>query len=144
VVLLPTPHVGGDLVVRHHGRAVQVDPVKPTVKAPGIKLLKLKYGKLLSNLAVTFNFHHYTAGRSAASPPTPRAPRRHRGDPPPRCRCRRRFGRAPTWPSSRQGLTLVHFSAQPKPCLTQTHTLHTPTRPLTPPKQPLNAPPEPW
>ena len=32
-----------------------------------------------------------------------------------------------------QGLTLVHFSAQPKPFLTQTHTLHTPKpSPYTP------------
>jgi hypothetical protein len=28
--------------------------------------------------------------------------------------------------SSMQGLTLVHFSAQPEPFMTQTHTLHTP------------------
>jgi len=38
---------------------------------------------------------------------------------------------------SGQGPTLVHFSAQPKPCLTQQHTLHTPQHPFTPPKQPL-------
>jgi hypothetical protein len=38
-----------------------------------------------------------------------------------------------------QELTLVHLSAQHKPCLTQKHTLHTPKHPLTPPKQPLNA-----
>jgi hypothetical protein len=29
------------------GRAVQVDLIKPTLKAPGIELLKLKYGKPL-------------------------------------------------------------------------------------------------
>jgi hypothetical protein len=43
----------------------------------------------------------------------------------------------------RQGLTLVHFSAQPKPCLPQTRTLNTPQHPLTPLKQTLNAPPIP-
>jgi hypothetical protein len=39
-----------------------------------------------------------------------------------------------------QGLTLVHFSAQPKLCLTRTHTLYTPKQPLTTPKQPLHNP----
>jgi len=55
------------------------------------------------------------------------------------------------WPAGRQrchgqGLTLVHFSAQPEPFLT----LHTPTYPLIPHNtcsmtnnQPLNAPPVP-
>jgi hypothetical protein len=27
----------------HHGRAVQVDPMKPMLKAPGTKRLKLNY-----------------------------------------------------------------------------------------------------
>jgi hypothetical protein len=29
--------------VTDHGKAVQLDPIKPTLKAPGIKRLKLKY-----------------------------------------------------------------------------------------------------
>jgi len=33
------------------GRAVQVDPIKPTMKSPGINRLKLDYDKLLSNCA---------------------------------------------------------------------------------------------
>jgi hypothetical protein len=33
--------------------------------------------------------------------------------------------------ATHQGLALVHFSAQPKSCLTQTHTLHNPKFPLT-------------
>jgi hypothetical protein len=33
--------------VRELGRAVQVEPIKPTLKAPGSKRLKLEYGKLL-------------------------------------------------------------------------------------------------
>jgi len=33
------------------GRAVQVDPNKPTLKAPGTKRLKLKYDKVLSSFA---------------------------------------------------------------------------------------------
>ena len=31
-------------VVDSHGRTVQVDPIKPTLKAPGTKHLKLKRG----------------------------------------------------------------------------------------------------
>jgi hypothetical protein len=34
---------------------VQVDPIKPTLKAPGTKLLKLKYVGSLSNFAFNFN-----------------------------------------------------------------------------------------
>ena len=36
-------------------------------------------------------------------------------------------------PSGDQGRTLVHISAQPKPFLTQKHTLHTPYYPLVSP-----------
>jgi len=50
--------------------------------------------------------------------------------------------------SLRQGLTLVHYSAQLEPFLTQKRTLHTPNTPChplnnpsTPPKQHLTAPP---
>ena len=32
------------------GRAVQVDPIEPTLKAPGPKLLKVRYDKSLSDL----------------------------------------------------------------------------------------------
>jgi len=39
---------------------VQINPIKPTLKAPGIKLLKLKYDKPLSNLAFKFNLRRYT------------------------------------------------------------------------------------
>ena len=45
------------------GRAVQVDPIQPALKPPGIKRLKLKYDKLLSILlqfAFKFNLHRYT------------------------------------------------------------------------------------
>jgi len=55
--------------------------------------------------------------------------------------------------SSNQGLTLVHFSAQPEPFLTRNTPLKPPTPPNTPrhllnsrkttPKQTLNAPPVP-
>ena len=42
------------------GEAVQVDPIKPTLKAPEIKLLKLSYDKLLTNFAFKFNLRRYT------------------------------------------------------------------------------------
>jgi hypothetical protein len=42
-----------------------------------------------------------------------------------------------------QGLTLVHFSAQLEPCLTQENTLHTLNTPSTRATQPLRAPPIP-
>jgi hypothetical protein len=38
---------------------VQVDPIKPTLKAPGIQPLKLKYVKLLSNVAFKFNLRRF-------------------------------------------------------------------------------------
>ena len=39
---------------------MQVHPIKPTLKSPGTKLLKLKYEKLVSNFAFNFNFCRYT------------------------------------------------------------------------------------
>ena len=38
---------------------MQVDPVKPTLKAPGTKRLKLKYDEPLSNFAFKFNVRRY-------------------------------------------------------------------------------------
>jgi len=45
--------------VRQPGKAVQADPIKPTLKAPGIKLLKLKYDTPLSNFALKFSMRRY-------------------------------------------------------------------------------------
>jgi len=42
------------------GRAVQVDPIKPVLKAPGTKLSKLKYDQLLSSFAFKFNLRRYS------------------------------------------------------------------------------------
>ena len=42
------------------GRVVQVDPMKPKLKPPGSKRLKLKCGVLLSNFAFKFNLRRYT------------------------------------------------------------------------------------
>ena len=45
-------------------RAVQVDPTKPTLKAPGTKRLKLKCVEPLSDVAFNFNLRRYTAPRA--------------------------------------------------------------------------------
>ena len=50
------------------GRAVQVDPIKPTLNAPGTKRLKLKYVELLSSFAFNFNLRRYSM-ESVAPPP---------------------------------------------------------------------------
>jgi hypothetical protein len=42
------------------GQAVQVDPIKATLEAPGIKRWKLNYDKLLSNFAFEFNLRRYS------------------------------------------------------------------------------------
>jgi len=41
------------------GKTVQVDPIKPRLKAPVSKSLKLKYDELLSNVASKFNLRRY-------------------------------------------------------------------------------------
>jgi len=43
----------------HTGRAVQVDPMKPTVKAPGSERLKPKCDDILSDFAFKFNLRRY-------------------------------------------------------------------------------------
>ena len=53
------PGAGGDPAALL-GRAVQDDPIKPTLKSPEIKLLKLKYDKPLSNFAFKFNLRRYS------------------------------------------------------------------------------------
>ena len=53
------------------GRAVQVDPIKPTLKAPGSGRLKLKCDEPLSNFAFKFNLRRYTQAAWAASTPPP-------------------------------------------------------------------------
>jgi len=42
---------------------VQVDPIKPTLKAPGTKHLKLKYDEPLSKFAFKFNLRRYAEAR---------------------------------------------------------------------------------
>ena len=50
------------------GRAVQVDPMKPTLKVPGAKLLKPEHGILLSDFAVNVNLRRYTPAPVPAYP----------------------------------------------------------------------------
>jgi hypothetical protein len=38
---------------------VQIDPIKPTLKAPGTKRLKLQCDELLSDFAFDFNLRRY-------------------------------------------------------------------------------------
>jgi len=42
------------------GRAVQVDPIKPTLKAPGSERLKLKCDEVLSSVAFNFSLRRYS------------------------------------------------------------------------------------
>jgi len=45
---------------------MQVDPIKPTMKAPGDKRLKQKNKRQVSNFAFKFNLRRYTLAFSAA------------------------------------------------------------------------------
>jgi hypothetical protein len=47
------------------GRAVQVDPIKPKMKPPETKRLKLKHNDLLSSFAFNFNWHRCIWGAGA-------------------------------------------------------------------------------
>ena len=60
---------------RELGRAVQVDPMIPELKAPGAKLLTLKYDELLSSFGFNVNLRRYSWG-VWGRPPAPRSPRR--------------------------------------------------------------------
>ena len=47
-----------------HGRAVQVEPLKPKLIVPGSKCSNLRYDKLLSTLAFKFNSRRFSTVRS--------------------------------------------------------------------------------
>ena len=49
----------GGVSARALGKAVQVDPSKATLKAPGTNLLTPKYDERLSNFAFSFNLRRY-------------------------------------------------------------------------------------
>jgi len=91
---------------------VQVDPIKPMLKPPGTKRLKLKYDESPSNFAFKFNLRRYNQV-------TPRA------------MAKGRFVEIPALRGSGQGLTLlpyhsllipssyapiIHFSFPDHPC----------------------------
>jgi len=47
---------------------VQVDPIKPTLKAPGTRRLRLNYDELLSSFAFKFNLRRYSKGTIKVGP----------------------------------------------------------------------------
>ena len=53
-----------NLLRTHHGRVVQVVPMKPMLKALKTMRLKLKCDEPLSSFAFKFNLHRYTTMRS--------------------------------------------------------------------------------
>ena len=101
--------------VLYPGRVVQIDPIKLTSKASGTKRLKLKYDESLSNAAFKFNLRrcNRATARARASACACRSSTCCALPPCRTCSC-----------ASRQGLTLVHFSAQLEPCLTSKNTQH--------------------
>jgi hypothetical protein len=55
------------LLLPRQGRALQVDPMKPTLKPPGSQRGNLEHEKLLSNFAFNFNLCRYTKATPAAA-----------------------------------------------------------------------------
>ena len=53
---------------------MQVDPIKPTLKAPGTKRLKQEQDEPLSSSAFNFNLRRYSVGAAAYAPPPPPPP----------------------------------------------------------------------
>ena len=85
---------------------MQVDPIKPTLKAGGYKRLKPKYVKLLSSFAFKFNLRRFSAV--------------HCMSPEGRSRYALEQLWAPGQTLNRQGLILVNYSAQHKHILWET------------------------
>ena len=56
---------------------MQVDPIKPMLKAPRIKRLKLKYDEPPSNCAFKFNVRRYTEARMQLTTHLEVGPARH-------------------------------------------------------------------
>jgi hypothetical protein len=112
------------------GKAVQVDPVKFTLKAPGTNPSTLKYDGPLSTFAFKFNLRRYMeAGLDPAMLATDLAEYLVRKGVPFR-ETHHISGAAVKLAEDRgQGLTLVHYSAQPEPFLSK-------NSPCTPPNTP--------
>ena len=60
--------------IPRHGRAVQVDPVKPKLKPPGTKRLKLKGDVLFSSVAFKYDLRRYATEEAAAQAGTSTRP----------------------------------------------------------------------
>ena len=58
---------GGPAAPHRRGMAVQVDPFKPTLKAPGTERLKLKHDEPLSDFAFNFKLRRYTEDMERSS-----------------------------------------------------------------------------
>ena len=58
-----TGTIGEVKIDLYDGRAVQVDPIKPKLKPPGTKRLKLNCDILVSSSAFEFNLRRYTTGK---------------------------------------------------------------------------------
>ena len=56
-----------------HGEAVQVDPIKSTLKAPDTKRLKLNYDALLPNSAFKFSLRRYNTASPLRTTPLSRS-----------------------------------------------------------------------
>jgi hypothetical protein len=133
-------------VSRIHGRAVQVDPRLTPARPRWVsdfQRLKLLYDESLSDCAFSVNLRRYTTccgGVRARRGALSRSPRSRRCIPWTTSRCpptTRLFTAAPSRSPShtprcvRQGLTLVHISAQPEPILVieATASVHFPAQP---------------
>jgi hypothetical protein len=55
-----------EYVLQNNGKAVQLDRIKPKLKPPGTKRLKLKCDELHSSFAFKFNLRRYTTGGTTA------------------------------------------------------------------------------
>ena len=54
--------------ITHLGMAVQVETIKPKLKLPGTRRLKLKCDEPLSSFAFNLNLHRYSWDRRGARP----------------------------------------------------------------------------
>ena len=97
--------------IEDFGQAVQVKPIKITLKAPRTKRLKLHYDTLLYNFAFKFDLRRYTLECTRTSITRWMFLFSNRAW---TLRCSTCCGT-----STGQGLTLVHFSAQHETILTQ-------------------------
>ena len=103
---------------------MQVDPLKPSLKGPGSERLKLQCDDLLAFFAFTFNLRRYTVLAEddwvawCSHYHTPRVSDAA-AEKVLHAMCSGLASPLSSPGTNGQGLTLVHFSAQPEPFLTQ-------------------------